>query len=104
MGAISRVKIHYVDLLEEIKALPTSVPVYGTYLEGQTIYNTELSDNGVIIMGNEGKGISREVGKTVNRKLYIPNWPAGAATSESLNVAVATAIVCSEFRRRLIRG
>ncbi len=104
MGAISRVKIHYVDLLEEIKALPASVPVYGTYLEGQTIYNTELSDNGVIIMGNEGKGISREVGKTVNRKLYIPNWPAGAATSESLNVAVATAIVCSEFRRRLIRG
>jgi TrmH family RNA methyltransferase len=104
MGAISRVKIHYVDLLEEIKALPASVPVYGTYLEGQTIYNTELSDNGVIIMGNEGKGISREVGKTVNRKLYIPNWPAGAATSESLNVAVATAIVCSEFRRRSIRG
>ena len=88
MGAISRVKIHYVDLMEEIKALPASVPVYGTYLEGQTIYNTELSDNGVIIMGNEGKGISREVGKTVNRKLYIPNWPAGAATSESLNFTV----------------
>ena len=102
MGAIARVKIHYNDLVKEISALPASVPVYGTYLDGETIYDTQLSDNGVIIMGNEGNGISKEVGKTVNRKLYIPNWPAGAATSESLNVAIATAIVCSEFRRRLI--
>lgn len=102
MGAISRVKIHYTELAKEIASLPASVPVYGTFLEGDIIYDTELSGNGVIIMGNEGNGISREVGKTVNRKLYIPNWPAGAATSESLNVAIATAIVCSEFRRRLI--
>lgn len=102
MGAIARVKIHYNDLVKEISALPASVPVYGTYLDGETIYDTQLSDNGVIIMGNEGNGISKEVGKTVNHKLYIPNWPAGAATSESLNVAIATAIVCSEFRRRLI--
>lgn len=100
MGAISRVKIHYTDLAREITALPASVPVYGTFLDGEIIYDTNLSDNGVIIMGNEGNGISREVGRTVNRKLYIPNWPAGAATSESLNVAIATAIVCSEFRRR----
>ena len=101
MGAVSRVKIHYTDLVNEISSLPASVPVYGTYLDGETIYDTQLSGNGVIIMGNEGNGISKEVGKTVNRKLYIPNWPAGAATSESLNVAIATAIVCSEFRRRL---
>ena len=100
MGAISRVKIHYTDLVKEITALPASVPVYGTFLDGEIIYDTKLSDNGVIIMGNEGNGISKEVGRTVNRKLYIPNWPAGAATSESLNVAIATAIVCSEFRRR----
>lgn len=102
MGAISRVKIHYTELAKEIASLPASVPVYGTFLEGDIIYDTELSGNGVIIMGNEGNGISREVGKTINRKLYIPNWPAGAATSESLNVAIATAIVCSEFRRRLL--
>lgn len=102
MGALSRVKIHYTELADEIAALPASVPVYGTFLDGETIYDTKLSGNGVIIMGNEGNGIGREVGKTVNRKLYIPNWPAGAATSESLNVAIATAIVCSEFRRRLI--
>jgi TrmH family RNA methyltransferase len=102
MGAISRVKIHYTELAKEIASLPASVPVYGTFLEGEIIYDTELSGNGVIIMGNEGNGISREVCQTVNRKLYIPNWPAGAATSESLNVAIATAIVCAEFRRRLI--
>lgn len=102
MGALSRVKIHYTDLVKEISSLPAGIPVYGTYLDGETIYDTELSGNGIIIMGNEGNGISKEVGKTVNRKLYIPNWPAGAATSESLNVAIATAIVCSEFRRRLI--
>ncbi len=102
MGAISRVKIHYTELAKEIASLPASVPVYGTFLEGDIIYDTELSGNGVIIMGNEGNGISREVGKTINRKLYIPNWPAGAATSESLNVAIATAIVCAEFRRRLL--
>ena len=64
------------------------------------IYDTPLSDNGVIIMGNEGNGIGREVGRLVNRKLFIPNWPQGAVTSESLNVAIATAVVCSEFRRR----
>ena len=101
MGAISRVKVHYTDLSKELSTLSKSTPIYGTYLNGDTIYNTELSSNGVIIMGNEGNGIGTEVGKTVNRKLYIPNWPAGAATSESLNVAIATAIVCSEFRRRL---
>ena len=100
MGAVARVKIHYTDLAKELSALPSSVPVYGTFLEGDIIYDTPLSENGVIIMGNEGNGISKEVGKTVNRKLFIPAWPAGAATSESLNVAIATAIVCSEFRRR----
>ena len=100
MGAVARVKIHYTDLAGELSSLPSSIPVYGTFLEGDIIYDTQLSANGVIIMGNEGNGIGKEVGKTVNRKLYIPNWPAGAATSESLNVAIATAIVCSEFRRR----
>ena len=100
MGAISRVRLHYTNLAGELSKLPQSTPIYGTYLNGDTIYDTQLSPNGVIIMGNEGNGIGPEVGKSVNRRLYIPNWPAGAATSESLNVAIATAIVCSEFRRR----
>lgn len=101
MGAIARVRIHYVDLAEKIEELPASVPVYGTFLEGETIYDTRLSSTGIIIMGNEGNGISKEIAQAVTRKLYIPSWPKGEPTSESLNVAVATAVVCSEFRRRI---
>ena len=100
MGALARVRVHYTDLKQSIKELPESVPVYGTFLDGEIIYDTKLSANGVIIMGNEGNGITPEIKQSVTHKLYIPNWPKGAPTSESLNVAIATAIVCSEFRRR----
>ncbi len=100
MGALARVRVHYTGLLKELSQMPSQIQVYGTFLDGETIYSTPLSENGVIIMGNEGNGISREIAAKVNRRLFIPNWPAGAATSESLNVAVATAITCSEFRRR----
>ena len=100
MGALARVRVHYTDLKQSIKELPESVPVYGTFLDGEIIYDTKLSANGVIIMGNEGNGITPEIKQSVTHKLYIPNWPKGAPTSESLNVAIATAVVCSEFRRR----
>lgn len=100
MGALARVKVHYSDLKQSISQLSERTPVYGTFLEGDIIYETPLSSNGVIVMGNEGNGISLEIGRMVNRRLFIPNWPQGAPTSESLNVAIATAVVCSEFRRR----
>ena len=100
MGALSRVCVHYTDLKQSIKELSHDIPVYGTFLEGEIIYDAKLSANGVIIMGNEGNGITPEIKQSVTHKLYIPNWPQGAPTSESLNVAIATAIVCSEFRRR----
>ncbi|MCQ2209060.1 MAG: RNA methyltransferase [Paludibacteraceae bacterium] len=100
MGALSRVKIHYLDL-EETLIKMKNVPIFGTFLEGNNIYEEALPPTGVIIMGNEGNGISSGVGKYVNRKLYIPNFPQSRDTSESLNVAIATAITCSEFRRRI---
>lgn len=100
MGAIGRVKIHYVDLPRFLQSLPTDVAVYGTFLDGKNIYDQSLSSCGLILMGNEGKGISPEVAHYVNRRLYIPPYPEGRATSESLNVAVATAVTCAEFRRR----
>lgn len=100
MGAIARVRLHYLDLASELENLPDSIPVYGTLLDGTDMYARELSASGVIVMGNEGNGISPRIRKRVSEKLFIPNWPEGAKTSESLNVAVATAIVCSEFRRR----
>ena len=103
MGAISRVQIHYVDLysfLHHTRIESSSTPIYGTFLEGKNIYREALSPNGVIIMGNEGNGISSKVEEMVTNKLFIPNYPEGCATSESLNVAIATAITCAEFRRR----
>lgn len=104
MGAIFRVRVHYCGLprVLECPAGPgmTEVPVYGTFLEGDNIYEADLTRGGVLLMGSEANGISPEVAATVTRKLFIPPFPPGAHTSESLNVAVATAIACSEFRRR----
>lgn len=100
MGALARVRLHYCDLKGLITGLKET-PVFGTFLDGDDIYNKELSKNGLIIMGNEGNGISNEISELINNRILIPNFPKGTETSESLNVAVATAIVCSEFRRRM---
>ncbi len=99
MGAIARVKVHYTELPQLINAMK-NLPIYGTFLEGEFIYDTPLSNKGIIVMGSEGNGISKEVGQLVNKKLFIPSYPPNRTTSESLNVAVATSIICSEFRRR----
>lgn len=99
MGALARVQVHYTDLAEELRRF--SGQIYGTFLDGDDIYTTPLSPSGVIVMGNEGNGVSPEVGALVNARLFVPPFPEGKATSESLNVAVATAIVCAEFRRRV---
>ncbi len=102
MGAISRVKVHYFDL-EEFFSRDWGLPVYGTYLDGKNIYSETLSDKGFVIMGNEGKGISPKLAEFVTNRLYLPNFPMGVQTSESLNVGVATAITISEFRRRMMK-
>ncbi len=100
MGSIARVNIIYTELEEWLEDLPTDYPVYGTFLNGNSIYKEDLTDYGIIIMGNEGNGISEKVGQYVNKRLLIPNYPEGRATADSLNVAIATAITCAEFRRR----
>ena len=100
MGAIARVQVHYVDLPSVLATIDSSTPIYGTSLHGENIYTKPLTPHGLIIMGNEGKGVSDAVNAFVNEQLYIPNYPQGRPTSESLNVAIATAIVCAEFRRR----
>lgn len=98
MGAITRVRVHYLPLKEILSTL--KVPIYGTFLDGENLYNKKLSmRNGVIVMGNEGNGISDEIASLVGERLFIPPFPLGIPTSESLNVAVATSIICSEFRR-----
>ena len=100
MGALCNVNIHYINL-KDFCAIAASYnwSLYGTFLDGEVIYNAKLSDFGVIIMGNEGNGISSDIADLVSNRLYIPDYPLGKSYSESLNVAVATSIVCNEFRR-----
>ena len=100
MGAIARVQVHYADLPSLLSTLDSDIPVYGTSLHGDNLYHKNLPNNGIIIMGNEGKGVSSAVEAFVSERLYIPNYPTNRETSESLNVAIATAIICAEFRRK----
>lgn len=110
MGSITRVKV-YEKPLEEIfqscrqlaVANNEAFPVYGTFLEGKNIYEAPLSENGILVIGNEGAGIRPETAAFITEKITIPSFAAGrenSGTAESLNAAVATAIACSEFRRR----
>ena len=99
MGAIAHVQVFYKPLSEWLKEME-NIPIYGAFLEGKNIYKEALSSSGLIVMGNEGNGISPSVEERITHKLHIPNYPLEAETTESLNVAVATAIVCSEFRRK----
>ena len=101
MGAISRVRVIYRDLVKLLKDNP-DVPSYGTFLGGEDLYKSSLTGTGFIVMGNEGQGISDPVARCVGRRITIPAYPFGAVTSESLNVGMATAITVSEFRRRVM--
>ncbi|CAM3775263.1 TrmH family RNA methyltransferase [Sphingobacterium prati] len=94
MGSLSRIQIYYVDLHEFISS--TDLPVYGALLNGQSIYQTEWSKEGLIVMGNEGNGISSEVITLIDQAVTIPR----IGQAESLNVAVATTIFCSEIVRQ----
>ena len=101
MGALTRVHITYTNLAEWLAA--QQCPIFGTFLDGKNIYETNLSqlktEHSVIVMGNEGNGISSVIRKMITHPLLIPSYPPLSETSESLNVAIATAIVLAEFRR-----
>ena len=102
MGALARVQVRYLDLpglLEE--AVNLQVPVYGAYMDGESVFETELSVKAMIVMGSEGKGISPELIPFLTKKISIPAYPTGHRELESLNVAVSAAIICAEFRRRM---
>ena len=98
MGALARVKLHYCNLPSLLESV--DAPIYGTFLDGTNMYQEALTPHGLIIMGTEGHGVSSQVAAKVNKRLYIPNYPAERETSESLNVAMATGIICAEFRRK----
>ena len=101
MGALLRVEVTYCNLSEWLrKARKSGVATYATTLDGEDIHTAPLSAGGIIIMGNEGKGVSPEVQSLVEHKLFIPPYPADRRGSESLNVAIATAITCENFRNK----
>lgn len=103
MGSIFRISFSYCNLPAALQTLKESgKQVFGTFLSGENIYEADLcgGTDGVIVMGSESNGISTEVAAKVTRRLNIPPFAEGRPTSESLNVAMAAAITCSEFRRR----
>lgn len=100
MGAIFRVNCLYTNLVSFLEQSAQQVPVYGTFMDGSNLYTEKLTSNGIIVMGNEGNGISDLVGQLVSKKISIPTFSTQENKSESLNVAIATAICCSEFKRK----
>jgi RNA methyltransferase, TrmH family len=96
MGSISRVNVNYVNL--EVYLSETKVSVFGTFMDGENIYKKQLAQNGIIVLGNEAKGISEAIEKLVTQKIAIPRF-GNMQVTESLNVATAAAIILSEFRR-----
>jgi TrmH family RNA methyltransferase len=105
MGAIFRVKLHYVDLPAFSREfLNSGGRIYGTFLDGRNMYERDLHTGQecpvMIVIGNESEGISAEMAELVSDRLYIPPYPAGDPGSESLNAAIATAVTVAEFRRR----
>ncbi|MCL2072523.1 MAG: RNA methyltransferase [Marinilabiliaceae bacterium] len=102
MGAIARLNVRYENLEEFcIKYTESQNIIYGAFTNGDNIYNTQLSPKGLIIMGNEGNGIRPEIEKLITQKLSIPTFSTNKTLPESLNVSVATAVICSEFKRTI---
>jgi TrmH family RNA methyltransferase len=101
MGSAFRVDVHYCKLPEILAtAKEIGLPVYGTFLDGDNIFTTKLSNKGVIVLGNEGHGILPETEKQITKRILIPCGAPADKAPESLNVATATSIVCSEFFRQ----
>jgi len=101
MGAIFRIKTFYTNLESFLlKTAQDRIPVYGTFMDGNNIYTEQLTKNGIIILGNEGNGISDQISKLVTHRIAIPTFSTNPNKAESLNVAIAASICCSEFRRR----
>lgn len=98
MGSIARVHVQFVNLPEWLHSSGDAIPKYGALLNGKNIYQEKVSFNGVLVIGNESNGISKEVQKYISKPISIPSYnPHGP---ESLNAAIATAILCAEFRRQ----
>jgi TrmH family RNA methyltransferase len=105
MGSLFRVKVHYSSLTDVLirNAGGPKLPVYATVLDGDNIYKSELSANGLIIMGNESRGVNPVLQPFISKGLLIPSKTKAGGTAESLNVAMAAGIVCAEFFRQSLK-
>jgi TrmH family RNA methyltransferase len=101
MGSFCRVEVCYTSF-EPIARLASmsGVPVYGAFLDGKNIYEQKLPQKALLVLGNEGNGISAEIENVIDRRIKIPEFNRDSKSAESLNVSVATAILCSEFMRQ----
>ena len=97
MGSLARVKVHYTNIATFLKA--AKLPIYGALLDGENIYKTDFGTEGLIVMGNEGNGISADIEALIQKRVTIPQL----GKAESLNVAIATAIFCSELSRKTFK-
>lgn len=97
MGSLARVNVHYADLLTVLPQI--KLPIFGAMLNGENMYNTHFGTEGLLVMGNEGNGISAPVEQLITSAVTIPR----AGNAESLNVAIATAILCSEIKRNSMK-
>ncbi|NJM25065.1 MAG: RNA methyltransferase [Bacteroidia bacterium] len=93
MGSFTRVQFYYTELSAYL--VGTTLPVFGAFLDGENIHQTTFGVEGIVVVGNESNGISADVGATVTRRITIPRFGRG----ESLNAAIATAIICDNLRR-----
>jgi len=101
MGAFIHTAVHYTALDTLLgEALAADQPVYGTFLDGEPLYQAPLSDSGLIVFGNESKGISPALAPLIPQKITIPPYPDKKKATNSLNISSSTAIICAEFRRR----
>lgn len=101
MGSFSRVKVHYIDLANYLANYKGNI--FGTFMEGDSIYSSQLPQEGILVMGNEANGISKEIEDLTTHKISIPFFGQKGNT-ESLNVAVATSVILGEFKSQLSRG
>jgi TrmH family RNA methyltransferase len=101
MGSFCRVEVCYTHF-EPIARLASKsgVPIYGAFLDGKNIYEQKLPQKALLVLGNEGNGISAEIENIIDRKIKIPEFNCNPKSAESLNVSVAAAIICSEFKRQ----
>jgi len=101
MGSIARINVQYVILEKLLEKIFDRIPVYGTFLDGENLFEQDLSGGGIILIGNESRGISPSLARFVSKRVVIPSsGKSGSGKAESLNASAATAIICAEFRRQ----